>query len=301
MTRRWPDTLPGVITPGYSLSPVDPALRTDMEVGEPRVRRLTFARRDRSQQAWRFSDTEMGTFRAWHEDAVVSLAGDSDSIAHWSRTNAPLSVGAGLSPDLIPADRLLASAVNGLHNASLALPDAAIDGLELVAWATLQAAGVTQAKLVIIGRDGVYRGVEVNLTTGATGAVDAGVTYVVKPRGTGWRVELRATVGAGSATPQLRVALMDGAGSNSWTGNGLDGVDVSETQVRIVTGHDLFVPCDADGKARGAAGGTAWFLMTLPVGGGWTRKEARFAGMYNGVAGPGLTWRVEGEVMVRNA
>ena len=302
MTRRWPDTLPGVITPGYSLSPIDPSLRTDMELGEPRVRRLTFARRDRSTQAWRFSDAEMGVFRAWHEDAVVSLAGDSDSIAHWSRTNATLSAGAGLSPDLIPADRLIASAASGLHNATLALPDAAIDGVDLVAWATLQAAGVTQAKLVIIGRDGVYRGGEVDLTTGAVGSVDAGVGCVVKDRGNGaWRVELRANVGTGLIDPQVRIALMDGAGGLSWTGTGLTGVDVSETQVRVVTGQDLFIPADADGKARGAAGGAAWFLMTLPVGGGWTRKEVRFAGMYNGVAGAGLTWRVEGEVMVRDA
>lgn len=301
MTRRWPDTLPPPSIPGFRLQPRDQVLRTDMEVGARRVRRISQTRLDFVSAPFRFDAAQSTAFRAWYYDDKVSLAGDSDSIAHWSRTNATLGAGAGLSPDLIPADRLIATAVGGLHNATLALPDAALDGLELVAWATLQAAGVTQAKLVIIGRDEVYRGAEVNLTTGATGAVDSGVTCVVRPRGTGWRVELHATVGAGSATPQLRVALMDGAGSNSWTGNGVDGVDVSETQARVVTGQDLFIPCDAGGKARGMAGGAAWARMAVAVEGREVLSEVRLSEPYAMQLMSALAGEVTLAMEVRNA
>lgn len=302
MTRRWPDTLPQPSIPGFRLVPRSQVLRTAMEVGPSRVRRISLTRLDHVSAPFRFNAAQSTAFRAWFYDDVVSMAGDSDSIAHWARTNASLGVGAGLSPDLIPADRLLATAVAGLHNASLALPDAAIDGLDLVASATLQPAGVTQAKLSIIGRDGGYRGGVVNLTTGAVTSVDAGASCVAVPRGEGaWRVEVRAGVGTGLANPQVRIALMDGAGASTWTGTGLTGVDVSETQVRAQTGQDLFIPCGADGRALGMAGGAAWARMWVAVEGREVLCEVKLTEDYAMQLMEGLAAEVTLAMEVRNA
>ena len=67
--------------PDFGLSPVDPALRTDMEVGAQRVRRITFARNDLVDMAWVMTDAEFAAFRAWWNDEAWSLAGDSESLA----------------------------------------------------------------------------------------------------------------------------------------------------------------------------------------------------------------------------
>lgn len=73
----FPSSLPAPLLEGYSLSPVDPSVRTDMEVGGQRVRRRTKARNDRVDLSWCFSDSQMATFRAWFEDDTTGVSGGS--------------------------------------------------------------------------------------------------------------------------------------------------------------------------------------------------------------------------------
>ena len=73
----WPSTLPKPRTSGYQLSPVDPALRSDMEVGAARVRRRTAARNDQVSVAWFFTDAQLATFRTWYDDAAGAAGGAS--------------------------------------------------------------------------------------------------------------------------------------------------------------------------------------------------------------------------------
>ena len=73
----WPSTLPAPMAQGYSVEPVDPVVRTDMEVGAVRARRRTAARQDKVTAAWAFSDAELETFRDWFDDDATGAAGGS--------------------------------------------------------------------------------------------------------------------------------------------------------------------------------------------------------------------------------
>lgn len=61
----WPASLPAPMVPGLALEPEDSTIRTDMEVGSPRVRLRTQAERDGLEVVWKFSDVQMAAFRAW--------------------------------------------------------------------------------------------------------------------------------------------------------------------------------------------------------------------------------------------
>lgn len=55
-----------------------------------------------------------------------------------------------------------------------------------------------------------------------------------------------------------------------------------------------------DDAAAGAAGGAAWFTMSLPVGnGGIATQEVRFIGSYEAALQPGLRWSVTAQLEVR--
>lgn len=71
----WPSTLPRPKVDGYQLAPVDPTLRSDMEVGAARARRRTAARNDQVAVSWLFTDAEMAAFRAWFDDAAGAAGG----------------------------------------------------------------------------------------------------------------------------------------------------------------------------------------------------------------------------------
>jgi hypothetical protein len=72
----WPETLSAPLETGYRLEPDNQSLRTDFEVGSPRVRRITTVRTDRITVQWKFDETEMDTFRDWF-DAADGAAGGS--------------------------------------------------------------------------------------------------------------------------------------------------------------------------------------------------------------------------------
>ena len=72
----WPTTLPRPQVAGYVIAPLDVTVRTDMEAGLPRVRRRSVARNDQVSVAWRFTDAQMATFRAWFD-------GDCANGASW--------------------------------------------------------------------------------------------------------------------------------------------------------------------------------------------------------------------------
>jgi hypothetical protein len=73
----WPSTLPVPSYDGYALDPVDPVIRTDMEVGSGRSRRRTKARNDKINVTWRLTDAEMATFRTWFDDDAQAAGGSA--------------------------------------------------------------------------------------------------------------------------------------------------------------------------------------------------------------------------------
>lgn len=67
----WPVQLPAPMLDGFTLEPEDASIRTDMEVGTPRVRLRTLADRDGLDVAWRFTDAQMAFFREWWETTAA--------------------------------------------------------------------------------------------------------------------------------------------------------------------------------------------------------------------------------------
>lgn len=71
----WPSTLPRPNANGYALRPVDPTIRTDMEVGAARTRRRTTARNDVVSCTVELTDVQFATFRTWFENPVEAAGG----------------------------------------------------------------------------------------------------------------------------------------------------------------------------------------------------------------------------------
>lgn len=66
----WPTTLPAPQSSGYELRPVDQTLRTDMEKGPARVRRVSSARNDRVKLGWEMSDAQLAIYRTWFDTDI---------------------------------------------------------------------------------------------------------------------------------------------------------------------------------------------------------------------------------------
>lgn len=298
--RRWPDVLPTPSFPGFGLTPYDAVLRTDMEVGLARVRRTTMAAADKISCAWIFSDAEMAAFRAWFEDKPVSVAGDSDDLRGWSKVEATITIAPETGPDGCLATRIDQTAAVGGHRVSKSFPDLARNTVAVVVWASLAAAGSNFARIRWGDRDGVAKNVTINLATGSI--VDAGgVPVSVTWRGDGyWRVRLDVSTGVGDGDPWLSLIVMADASTESFGGSGC-AIDVCEVMVREQTGFDLFVRSGADGRALGAAGGSAWVEMPIATGGGFSFVETRFVGPWSATGGAGLEWSVTATVESRNA
>ena len=71
----FPATLPSPTFNSYALAPVDPTLRSDMEVGMARMRRRTADRNDHVALTWMLTDTQMAAFRTWFDDASSGCSG----------------------------------------------------------------------------------------------------------------------------------------------------------------------------------------------------------------------------------
>ena len=299
--RRWPDTLPTPSYPGFGLSPAEQVLRTDMEVGFARVRRLTFARQDHVDVQWTFTDAEMAAFRAWYEDAAWSLAGDSDSLLGWTLTGATITADAVVGPDLELADRIVEDSATSAHHAqvSVAAPASSIVSF----CATIKAVGRSKARIGLVDRSGaVLLFTDVDLTAGTLDAQSGLTSRSIAARGDGWwRVTIAANCATGASDPKIRIAALDATGAASYLGSGTAALSVCEVQARVQTGYDLFVRSDASGNTLGASGGAAWVTVPIAVGGGFAYAEARFRGTFKAVASSGLNWDVTATLEVRNA
>lgn len=301
MTRYWPDTLPSPIGPGFGLEAVDQFLRTEMEVGTARTRRLTRARRDRVQAVWVMTPAEFEAYRAWHDDAPWSLAGDSDDLSSWAAAGAAWIAGTGLGASGQLTGRIVETGVGGEHGLSRpisGLPDAS----EAHIVASLRAAGRNIARVGLSGRDGTVRAADINILTGATVWTSAGITVRVTEQAEGWwRAELRAQVGSGLSQPALRISLLAAPGMTSYAGDGISGADVSQINLRQPGSSNLYLPTDATGRARGAAGGAAWALIPVFTGGPLKPVECRFEAPFSVEVRPGLHTHVTGQLEVRHA
>lgn len=298
--RRWPDGVPPPLGRGYALMLADTARRTEFEVAV-RARRITAARRDRPTLAVRLTDAEFEALRAWWGDEPWSLAGASDSLAHWTLTRMTRLAAAAVGPDAVVCDALAETAETGEHRAEVALAPAGWADDDLcAAVVSILPRGRTEGRIAIRGRDGVLRGGRFDLATGALRDLAAGVALRAEPH-RGWtRLRLVAPVGTGAEAPRLRVnALADGALSYAGT-EALEAFALGQIAARRGT-NSHFVPCGPAGAALGAAGGAAWFRCEIGTGGGLVRRELLPLGPLRATPLPGLAWEIELPTEARDA
>jgi hypothetical protein len=300
MTRAWPDSLPGIRQPGYQLVPVDPAIRTDMEVGDPRLRRRTFARRDMVEGAYIFTDGEMNAFRAWYGDENWSWAGESQGFSGWTANNMTVLPEAIVGPADRLAARLTETAATGPHAIVRAI--AAPASGPMLLRATLRSAGRRYARLTLLDRTGTYAYVGVDLHTGLVVQQGNATKVAVTSReNLWWRVSFEAPNAAGGATPYMSILLLDDALASDYAGSTLASVEVCELNALLAADFEQpHLTTDALGQVVGAAGGTAWFQTALFFGGGWRPCEARFDAPFTARQQPGLNWEVGVRLRVRN-
>jgi hypothetical protein len=285
----------------FNLQPVDPSLRTDMDVGAQRVRRITQARNDLADVTWIMTDSQFRAFRGFWDDEAWSLAGDSDSLAGWTLVGRTRTAGAVLSPDLAWVDRLTEDGATSGHYVQRSLTDVVAGGTVLIR-ATLKSTGRDNVRLTYSGWDGVAAYQDLDIAATAWGADSGILSKALESRGDGWRrITLTAAAGSGATTPYMRIQSLNAALATSYTGDGASTLDVCEVGARMETGYDLHLRTDADGLALGAAGGSAWIEMPIAAGGGLTTVEARFKTMFRAQALSGLNWQVSAQVEVRNA
>ncbi|WP_028319348.1 hypothetical protein [Desulfobulbus elongatus] len=71
----WPSILPAPRMSGYRLAPIDPAIRTQMEGANTRVRRRSRVRTDRVTCTLRLTDDQLFYFRQFFDDPTGANGG----------------------------------------------------------------------------------------------------------------------------------------------------------------------------------------------------------------------------------
>jgi hypothetical protein len=75
----WPITLQAAPeVSGYNLTPMGQTIRSDMEVGTARVRRISVARNDQVAIVCRFTLAQLATFRDWFGNQATGLNGGTN-------------------------------------------------------------------------------------------------------------------------------------------------------------------------------------------------------------------------------
>lgn len=72
----WPSTLPTApLVNGYSVDPASNVIRSDMEIGPARVRRIATSRNDQVSISLVLVGSQVTAFRDWFDDSSSGLAG----------------------------------------------------------------------------------------------------------------------------------------------------------------------------------------------------------------------------------
>lgn len=86
MAVNFPTTLPNPVTDGYTEEPETQIMRTEMERGAIRTRRISRSIVDMKTVSWKFTDAQYTAFRTWFFDTAkggvewINLRLNSDSL-----------------------------------------------------------------------------------------------------------------------------------------------------------------------------------------------------------------------------
>lgn len=71
----YPSTLPALVAQDYGVQPFDPVVRTQMDVGSARSRRISQARADTVPCSVVYNDAQYKAFREWFDDPAGAAGG----------------------------------------------------------------------------------------------------------------------------------------------------------------------------------------------------------------------------------
>lgn len=74
---EFPSTLPAPLAAGYGITPRTQVVRTDMESGAQKVRRVTYARGDKVKCGWLMRKEQLAEFRDWFDDSDGANGGQA--------------------------------------------------------------------------------------------------------------------------------------------------------------------------------------------------------------------------------
>jgi len=66
----WPSTLPTIVVNGYSITPQQPFIRTEMDQGPSRQRRRFTTTPTTYEVNWFMTEDEFGIFESWYRDEI---------------------------------------------------------------------------------------------------------------------------------------------------------------------------------------------------------------------------------------
>lgn len=291
----FPYSLPGPLAQGYSISPLDGSLRSDMDSGLARVRLRSTARLDRVEATWRLRTAELAAWRAWVDSSSsYNLLQSSEDFAnaYWGsariQTRLPNAIAA---PDgSLSADGLVPSTELGDHYIErnvTGLPPAA----EHTASIHVRAAGSRDIQLYAFGTGNALHSVKLNTATGAAGLITsaeylagAGVTtdWGVRPLGGAWWLMwLSGYPDAAATNRRFRLRLTDAAGVGAFAGDGVTATAHVWGAQLAAGGLRPYLPTRSSAPATvdGLIGTTGWFDLRLPFGGvAPETRLARFVG-----------------------
>ena len=87
---NWPADLPDPESSAWKLNPAPLTIRSEMEAGAARVRRISAQRHDMVQVSWTFTLEQFGKFRDWYSNSIEDGAAwfDIDLYTGLSGANA---------------------------------------------------------------------------------------------------------------------------------------------------------------------------------------------------------------------
>jgi len=193
------------------------------------------------------------------EEARTNLALYSEQFdnAAWPKQNATVTANATTAPDgTTTADKLVEDATAGVsHRMYQTTASAFANGTTVTNSVFLKAAERTWAYIRLELNDNTSLNAWFNLSTGAIGTVQSGLTATITPFGNGWyRCTVAGSVGTGASPAKnyFLVGVTTADNTTNYTGNGTSGVFLWGAQLEAGAFATSYIPTVASTVTRSA-------------------------------------------------
>ena len=214
-----------------------------------------------------------GSLRTGDRGALIEGAGTNLCLqsqtfdnASWTKTRSSISADAVAAPDgTTTADKLVEDST-AANNHRLSQAFVGVDNTTYTFSIYVKAAERTWAVVALTAQSGGFRGVAINLSTGALGTTSAATTAKVTSLASGWyRVSVSADIGPAGAGETLQVypatGDWDGTTAPSYNGDGASGIYLWGAQLEAASFPSSYIPTTTASATR------APDVLSVPVSG----------------------------------